>query len=323
MLDEVAAYLDAGRDAPPHPDPARSPSGFYVHGPAGRGKTWLLSELFAAAPISAAAKRRVHFHAFFQQLQRRFGAMLSARDAIDETVAALLDGAGLFFFDELHVHDPGGAALLNRLLDELSRRGVPTLATSNSAPEQLLPNPVYHHVFEPGIRIIRERFAVRSLDGGTDYRIDAIAPTGRFAAGRWIVSERGSDTAALDAGLTPPSRAEAATVLEGHRALRASAVRGREVWFGFTELLEAPSIAQDYLELSERFDSWVLTGVPALSQASSAARHRFIALLDVLVDHDHSLTVIAEVDRRRLVDISDPPVDFFRAESRLALLRAS
>lgn len=334
LLAEIAAVLErtletepvpaADRDPAPNGDPVpdrdsdADPARFYVHGPAGRGKTRLMEEIFRAAPIPESQKRRVHFHTFFQELQSRFGAQLSARAAIDETVADLLDGVRLFFFDELHVHDPGGASLLNRLLDELARRSIATLITSNSEPEGLLPDPVTHHVFIPGIRVLRERFAVRVLDGGADYRREggSRSETG-FGSGRWILA---SDVDAV-AGLVLPDADERTTVLHGHRALSALAVRGSEIWFDFAELLESTSIAQDYLDLTADFDAWVLSGVPPLSRASRAARQRFVALLDVLVDADLPLTVLARTDRAGLVDIEDPPADLFRAESRLALLR--
>lgn len=322
--------------------------GFYVHGPAGRGKTWLMSELFHAAPVPEASKRRVHFHTFFRSLQRNFSGGVSARVAIDETVTELLADAQLFFFDELHVHDPGGASLLNLLLGELAQRGIPTLITSNYEPEGLLATPAYRHVFAPGERILRERFTVRTLDGGIDYRLCDAVRGSRFATGRWIVAggakvtaqdlardpaagavdtdiapacQRELDAAARRAGLTPPASGEAGTVLEGHRSLRARAVRDGEVWFDFADLLESPSIAEDYLDVADRFGTWVLTGVPPLSRASREARQRFVALLDVLVDRDHQLTVIAETPRSGLADIADRPIDLFRAESRLALLR--
>lgn len=295
------------------------PAGYYVHGPAGRGKTWLVSELFGAADAAGDSKRRVHFHTFFHELQRRLGARVSARAAIEETVDGLLTGAELFFFDELHVHDPGGASLLNRLIDELVSRGTPTLFTSNYTPEQLLPNPVYHRIFEPGIRLVQEHFAIRTLDGGTDYRVhhrDDPRPERGFSAGRWPVEREHSLPEII-----MPLPAEATTVLEGHHALQARAVRGDEVWFDFTSLLETRSTSDDFIELAERFSTWRLSGVPPLSRASRHARQRFVALIDVLVDQDVELTVLAETDRTGLVDIEDPPADLFRTESRLSLLR--
>lgn len=298
-------------------------TGFYVYGPPGRGKTWLMSELFAAASFPVETKKQVHFHDFFRSLQQQFGAQTSTREAIDATLVELLTGTELLFFDELHVHDPGSAALLNRLLAEIAHRGIPTLITSNYEPAGLLPDLMFHHVVEPGIKVIQENFCVMTLDGGTDYRSLNIARDVGFASGQWLTTaprQLGND-ALIAAGLTPPVDTESTTVLDGHRTLRVKAVRGSEIWFDFADLLSSSSVTSDYLELAEYFTSWVLINVPRLSQTDPASRQRLVTLIDVLVDRDIPLTVCSEVSREELVDIDDPPVDLFRAQSRLGLLK--
>lgn len=298
-------------------------AGFFVYGPPGRGKTWLMSELFKAAPFPAETKQWIHFHEFFRSLQQKFGALTSTREAIDETLMELLTDTRLLFFDELHVHDPGSAALLNRLLDEITRQGIPTLITSNYEPEGLLPDLMFHHVIEPGIKSIRDNFVVSTLDGGTDYRSQSLSPATCFASGAWLVctAAQNADDVLRDAGLTPPVAEETTTVLSDHRVLQASAVRGSEVWFDFRALLESRSTTSDYLDLADHFDTWVLTNVPRLAQTDPASRQRLVTLIDVLVDRDIQLIVCAEVPRDQLVDIPDPPTDLFRTQSRLALLR--
>ena len=327
FLGRALAQQPAGPVGPAGPvEPAANEQvGFFVYGPAGRGKTWLHNAIMDAIvdslPLPAQAAQRVHFHTFFRHLQARFGALVSTREAIEQTVDELLAGTRVFFFDELHVHDPASASLLNRLLEELVTRRIPTLITSNYAPEALLPHRVYHHVMEPGIRLLRAHCAVVEMDGGADYRRMAPAPPTAFASGMWVVSPDVALGAQL-AGLEAPGPQEATSVLKDHHALRASAVRGRQVWFSFADLLEVPSIAQNYLDLVDFFDHLVVTHVPALSQVSRAARARWVNLLDVLVDQDCRLTVISSVPRDKLVDIADVPADLFRAESRLALLAA-
>lgn len=299
------------------------PTGYFVYGPPGRGKTWLMTQLFERAPYPAEAKRHVHFHDFFRNLQQQLGPGTSMREAIGATLTELLTGTELFFFDELHVHDPGSAALLNNLLGEIAQRRIPTLITSNYEPESLLSDEMFHHVIEPSIAILQEHFVVAELDGGTDYRGLDKSREGGFASGHWLTSAPGQATrnALLSIGLTAPGADEAVTVLEGHRALQASAVRGSQIWFDFPALLGTRSVTHDYLELAEHYDAWVLLDVPPLSQMDPAARQRLVTLIDVLVEHDKPLTVSSAVSREELVDIADPPPDLFRTQSRLQLLQ--
>lgn len=296
--------------------------GYFVYGPPGRGKTWLMRALFEAAPVPDRAKRHVHFHDFYRALERQLGAYTSAREAINATVKELLTDTRLVFFDELHVHDPGSAALLNRLLQAIATQGIPTLITSNYEPENLLADPGFHHVIEPSIRVLREYFTIYELDDGTDYRTLQPAAAQGFAAGSWLVASPQDETETLrTAGLTPPAEHEATTVLEGHRALHARAVRDSTIWFDFLSLLTARSSTSDFLELTETFDTlWVLTGVPELSTVDLSARQRFVTLIDVLVERDIPLVVSSTISRDQLVDIADPPPDLFRTASRLAML---
>lgn len=297
-------------------------TGFFVYGPPGRGKTWLMTQLFESAPYPAEAKLQVHFHDFFRSLQQQLGANTSTRQAIEATLQDLLAGTQLFFFDELHVHDPGSAVLLNRLLAAIAEQGIPTLITSNYEPERLLQEPAFHHVIEPGIKILREHFSVLTLDGGTDYRLQHVSHDAGFASGRWLVVEPGQHPyqTLRSAGLVPPKVDEATTVLDGHRALKASAVRGSQIWFDFADLLQTRSVTSDFMELVEDYDQWVLTGVPKLSDTDAASRQRFVTLIDVLVDRDVPLTVCATVSRDELSHTEEPPPDLFRTLSRLALL---
>lgn len=269
MLDDGQHHLS--RQVSDFLDAASTPvqAGFLdmVH----RGKTWLMTKLFEAAPFPTETKRHVHFHDFFRSLQQQLGPDTSMREAIDTTLTRLLADTKLFFFDELHVHDPGSAALLNRLLAEIAAQGIPTLITSNYEPESLLSDPTLDHVIEPSIRTLRSNFRIEMLDGGNDYRKYGAGKDSGFASGRWLVAGLGQDShnVLIAADLTPPGQAEAVTVLEGHRALRASAVRDTEIWFDFTNLLDVRSVTNDYLELADQFDTWFLPTFSGRTAVSS------------------------------------------------------
>lgn len=314
----------------PERQPHNLPVGWFIHGSAGRGKTWLLGRLFAAAPVPEASKRRVHFHQFFLALQERLGARISARDAIEATVEDLLAGTRLFFFDELHVQDPGAAALLNRLLAEIATRRVPTLITSNYAPEGLLPHRVYHHVVQPGIDTLRTAFEVRELLGATDYRRLGGGSSTRFASGTWVLTHSAmpddiasvppADAASAAAGTVSVTASEATTVLKDHHTLAALAVRGGQVVFDARTFLESPVTSKDLLDLAAQFDEWLLLDLPPLSELTRPTRQRLVTTVDVLVDADIKLTVTSRVPRSAVADIVDPPADWFRAASRLDML---
>ena len=141
--------------------------GLYLWGPVGRGKTMLLDVFLRAAP--GTTKRRVHF-------------------------------------DEFHVHDPGDAAFLTRLLRTLQQHGTTVVATSSYPPEGLLPNPQHHHLILPALELLERQADVLGVAGTVDYRTTAPRGDGRtgFAAGAYVVP---GDAAQLhDLALATPHR---------------------------------------------------------------------------------------------------------------------
>lgn len=184
--------------------------------------------------------------------------------------------------------------LITRLFRELFRRKITLVCTSNYAPRQLLPNPLYHERFLPAIRLIETRMEVLEVAGARDYR--TISPRQEIASGYasggycWPAS-----CACLDElGLSAPEPSQRVTLQSGARTLQARAVCGDLVWFAFADLCEAPTAVMDYLALGERFSTWVLEGVPPMARCSVAAQQRFINLVDVLYDNDRRFFLSAE-----------------------------
>jgi cell division protein ZapE len=294
----------------------KPPGSLYVWGQAGRGKSWLLDAFFRALPTGQ--KHRVHFHAFFEALHRRIHEHRSGPDAVRHAVGELIGEARLLYFDEFHVHDPADAALLTRLLRQLFGSGVVLLASSNYAPNALLPDPMWHQLFEPGIELISGNMDIVELTGDTDYRTAARGAETGFAAGVWLAP--GDLDGVRDGPFRAPAAAEAATLAVGSREFAVSAVRDGELWVSFGQLCEAPASRAEYLDWARRFDRWFITDVPDFADVGGEAQQRFISVLDILCDADIQVFLSSDLDRQAFCASAGTRPDAFRMVSRLQLL---
>ncbi|MFF7776447.1 cell division protein ZapE [Streptomyces tanashiensis] len=300
----------------------RPPRDLYVWGPVGRGKSWLVDTFYEGLP--GGRKRRLHFHDFFRRLHdgvTRPGARHDGQSAVDSALDELIGDSRVLVFDEFHAHDAGDAMLIARLFRTLLDRRITLVTTSNYPPAGLMPDPLYHHLFEPTIELIEERMDVLDVSGPVDFRLleapRSEAGGRRFATGLCVAP---GDTALAALGLIAPAPAEATTAPAHLRELPARAVRGELVWFGFDVLCETATAVPDYLALAERFDTLVLDGVPPLAEASADGRQRFANLVDVACDRDVRLVLIGSDPLTSLPEGQALTRDLDRTTSRLAML---
>ena len=304
-LSQETQHLLAGQ-------PARS---LYLHGPVGRGKSWLLDGFFQALPI--AEKQRVHFHDFFAQLHRGMFKHRDQDDALAVTLDELLTDCRVLCFDEFHVHDIGDAMLITRLFKALFERGVLVLVTSNYAPQGLLPNPLYHERFKPVIDLIAARMEVLEVSSPQDFRsLPQAQSEQRFTRGRYVWPGTACQRVAL--GL-PAAGCPALPLAVGHRTLMCRGHTGRSVAFTFNDLCEQLTAVMDYLLLCQDYDHWIIDGLPLLAECPIAVQQRFINLVDVLYDRDKQLVLIGQ--RPLDVALGGQAIDLARTASRLGQLQ--
>ena len=269
-------------------------AGAYLHGPAGRGKTWLLDALVAESPVPA---RRLHWSVLHTELDAEVGRRLGVRGALQDAVDAVLGDARVLCADELQVDDADDAGLVERLLRRCADRGVTVLLTSNTAPHDLLPGPRWASWVRGLLELLDRTYAVVGVDDGTDYRVLGAAT--RFATGR--------------TGAEVPRGFRPAGLVSAGRTLPV-AWHGEELWARFARLLSTPTGRADYLLLARTAGTVGLLDVPPLDEVDADTRQRFVVLVDVLHDTDTRLLLATsgEPDWSLL-----PP----RTRSRLSLLR--
>ena len=301
--------------------PAASSGGLYLHGGVGRGKSMLMDSFYETVPERR--KRRVHFHAFMQEVhqrihdvrQRQKKGQAKAGDPIPPVAQAIARQTKILCFDEFQVKDIADASILGRLFTALFDAGVWVVATSNRHPHDLYAGGLHRDRFLPFIALLTERLSVFELSGETDYRLDRLlghptwfTPVGRHS--REALDQRFAD---MTGGAAPIS----ATVhLMGREWVLPMTAMG-VARLRFETLCAENRGAPDYLALARQFHTVVIDAIPALSPEKRNEAIRFITLIDTLYEHRVKLIASADAEPQGLYPSGDSAFEFQRTVSRL------
>ncbi len=308
--------------------PDHFPHGLYLVGDVGRGKSMLMDIFHEAADVPR--KRRVHFHAFMQEVHKRIYdwrrtperlADPGSDDPIPPLADAIAADAALLCFDEFQVGDIADATILGRLFRALFARGVVMVATSNTRPDDLMLGQPGHDALLPFIGILKEHLDVLVLDGARDWRRQ------RLRGGTtWVVPADGRADQALDdafAGLTGGERARPDRLTVMGRVVPIPIAAAGVARFDFDALCGTPLGAGDYLALATHYHALVLDGVPRLSPDNYDVARRFIVLVDALYDHRVKLVASADDVPDRLYQRGEGAQAFERTASRLEEMQSA
>lgn len=160
------------------------PRGLFLYGEVGTGKSFLMDIFFNAVPLEK--KRRVHFHAFMQDIHSRVHQLKQLdlqthgrnfhvdtslqRNPIFRVAMDLADEVKLLCFDEFQVTDVADALILSQLFSVLFRRGTIMVATSNRPPADLYEGGLNRSYFLPFIDLLCKHCLVYNMNSNVDYR---------------------------------------------------------------------------------------------------------------------------------------------------------
>ena len=298
-------------------DAPTGPSGLYLVGDVGRGKSMLMDLFFAEAQVER--KQRIHFHAFMQDIHARVFAWKQANPNIADPVPPLADNiasrAALLCFDEFQINDIADAMILGRLFAALFERAVVVVATSNTAPDDLFRGKPGRDAFLPFIDLIKRHLDVLVLEGGRDFRRARLRglPT-------WHVPPNGRADAALDrafANLAGGAAPKAERLSVSGRTLRVPLAASGVARFDFATLCGQPLGPGDYLALATHYGALVLDGIPRLGPENYDQARRFITLVDALYEHRVKLVASADAAPDQLYERGEGAKAFERTASRL------
>ena len=292
------------------------PRSVYFWGGVGRGKSFLMDCFFDAVPYQR--KRRVHFHAFMQEVQSDLKDHNHEPDPLQKVADRIATATRLLCFDEFHISDIADAMILGRLLEALFARGVIFVMTTNYPPDGLYPNGLMRVNFLPTIEFIKKNFDVVEVDDGTDYRLRTLETLEIYLVPHNAAAERKleEDFVRLAGG---PGEIGTVEILE--RSLAVVRKAPGVIWFDFATLCKGARSQNDYLEIAREHHTLVLSNVPKMLSGNAAEARRFTWLIDVLYDHRVKLIVSAEVPAHELYTEGQNAHEFVRTVSRLIEMR--
>jgi len=294
--------------------------GMYIWGNVGRGKSMLMDLFFEHVPLKK--KRRIHFHAFMQEIHTRIHRLRQEKqdDPVAVLARQLADETTLLCFDELQANDVADATLLYRLFSGLFDAGVIIVSTSNHPPATLYTGGHQRERFAKFIELIEERMQVMALSSAEDYRqmqARSLQKTYFYPLGPAADVFIDNILQRLGAG-------------EPHR--ETLSVQGRNTFFTlynktigrftFHQLCESTLGPADYLALAKRLNTLILTDIPRLPPEKRNEAKRFVTLIDALYEHKVKLIATAAAAAEQLYPEGDGAFEFKRTVSRLAEMQS-
>ncbi|KAG9571403.1 AFG1-like ATPase, partial [Aureobasidium melanogenum] len=155
---------------------ASTPTGLYIHGSVGTGKSYLAS-LFTSTLPSHISRRRAHFHEFMLDIHSRLHIARSSSSRYGSVDPLPIIGrqihseSKVLCFDEFQVTDIADAMILQRLMGAFWAAGGVMVATSNREPDKLYEDGLNRELFLPFIAMLKYRCETWALGGTQDYRL--------------------------------------------------------------------------------------------------------------------------------------------------------
>lgn len=288
------------------------PKGLYIVGPVGTGKTFLVDLFFQHLPKGYG--KRFHFLHFMQLVDQQLRQRQGQVDPLRKIIKTFAKQTRLLCFDEFAVDDVAHAMILAELLGEFFAHGLVLVATSNTHPDNLYLKGVQRQRFIPAIKAIKEHCEIKTLLAQRDYR------TGRTVHIETYVhplTQAHHDLLASQFKLLAVNPQTKKQLIVQNREVQCVKQADNIIWFDFNQICQIPRSQLDFLELSQRFSTFVISQVSQMGPMDTRQAILWIQLIDVLYDQNRRIIVSAEVEIDALYTGGEMAHDFKRTISRL------
>ena len=301
------------RKAPP------PPKGLYIWGGVGTGKSFLM-DLFAANVDVPA--RRVHFHAFMQEVQNalHIARAASEQDALNVVARNLSKGLRLLALDEMQIKDIADAMIVGRLFTLMREDDVVCVTTSNRPPDDLYKDGLNRQLFLPFIAHLKEHLIVHDMQSETDFRQNRMSGAQVYFTPLNSVSSQGVEELWRD--LTGGRDIHHSLQVKG-RSLDIPRYHNGVGRLSFYDLCGKPLGPADYLTLAEALRVIVIDDIPQLGRHNFNEAKRFVTLIDALYESKTRLICSAAALPEMLYLEGEGVFEFERTASRLREMQSA
>lgn len=296
-----------------------APQGLYLWGGVGRGKSMLMDLFVDTLDVPA---RRVHFHAFMQEVQAAIHKLRSqgAEDPIKPVAKDISDAVRVLAFDEMQITDIADAMIVGRLFEALFDGGTTVVTTSNRLPDDLYKDGLNRQLFLPFIDFLKKRMVVRELASDRDHRQDRLAGAQVFFTPANAEARSQIDTLweelthGLEETLTLHVKGREVELPRYHNGV------ARASFFDLCGRMLGPA---DYLKLAESVRVLIIENIPQLSRRNFNEAKRFVTLIDTLYEARVKLIASAAAQPEMLYVEGEGSFEFERTASRLREMQAA
>lgn len=286
--------------------------GYYIYGDVGRGKSMIMNSMYIF--MDTTRKRRLHFHEFMHEIHESLAKLNNIDDPLSTIAKQIKTDYDIIFLDEMHVSDIATAMIMKRLLEVLFANKIYIITSSNYHPDGLWPNGLMRERFLPAIETLKEWLIIRSLNSQQDYRLFNNSFNNLF-----IVSNEDKKEE-LDKIFTSVNDANNINILPIEICNRKiPIIKSGEniIWLDFSTICGNMRSQLDYLELSQKYDWFIISDIFQLKIDHKDVARRFTWLIDILYDNGRKLALSSTVPIKEIYCNGDFANEFERTISRL------
>lgn len=287
--------------------------GLYLHGPVGRGKTLLMDLFFGTlARLPEPIRRRLHFHAFMQEVHTRLHQARNTGGDVDSVAREIARETRVLCLDEFQVTNVADALIMGRLFTGLFEAGLVLVCTSNTAPEHLYEGGLQRGLFLPFIATLRRFCDSVPVAGSEDYR------RRRMEGQRLYVCPE--DPATLDhlfALLTDGAEGVPLTLDVGGKTVRIPRAAHGVGCLSLADMEAQTLWIPEFQALADDVPTLILSGLTQIPPDHGNRATRLMAFVDVWYDRRCQLVVGASVAPEWLYPAGPLVKAFERTVSRL------